>query len=203
MIQVREALTPWDMERVWRLTHDEYVKMGYAAPQPGGILKHFDLDGIPETRVWLAEDEDGLVLGTISITMDGPAGLHVDDDFKDVVDEVREECRREGKRLGAPWRIVTRSGCHDQLIVSMGIIGASTEWGIENHLRVTLYTFNPRHERFYRRVLGLRMIAGPRPSPSVQGAPAILMRGDLETLIPAWTKIKSRRTSARRAAVIA
>ena len=195
-MQIRRARSRFDMERVWRLTHDEYVRMGYAKPTPGGMLKHFDLDEIEETVVWLAEEGDR-ALGTISITRDGPAGMHVDDDFKDVVDEVRRECRSTGKRLAAPWRIVTRSDLHSALTVSMGLINACVDYTMRKHFDVTLYTFNPRHQRFYKRMLSLYAIAGPRPSAAVENAPAVLMRGDLEDVRQAWNKTKARRGSAR------
>ena len=104
---IRRAISREDFEAVWRLTHDMYVAEGYAEPQPDGLLRHYPhLDAIPETVVFLAEDEDGTLLGSNSYTLDGPAGLHVDDDFRDVVDAVRAECRATGKRLGAntsPW----------------------------------------------------------------------------------------------------
>ncbi len=185
------------MERVWRLTHDEYVRMGYARPQPNGLLQHFELDGIDETTVWLAEDKDEKILGTISLTADGPAGLHVDEDFKDVADYVRQECRLAGINLAAAWRIVTRSEYHHQMPLSMGLISAVVDAVRRRPYQVTLYTFNPRHEKFYRKMLGFETIAGPRPSPAVQDAPAILMRGDLEKVDRAWGRVERRRSSAR------
>jgi len=196
-MRIRTARSKFDMERVWRLTHDEYVKMGYASPQPGGLLQHFELDAIEETTVWLAEDDRERILGTISMTADGPAGLHVDEDFKDAADEVREECRRTGRLLAAPWRIVTRSDYHHQMPLSMGLIAAVVEAVRRRPYEVTLYTFNPRHEKFYRRMLGFETIAGPRPSPSVRNAPAILMRGDLDRVNRAWGRVERRRNSAR------
>jgi hypothetical protein len=185
------------MERVWQLTHDEYVRMEYARPRKDRFLRHFALDGIDETTVWIAEDLDERILGTISLTADGPAGLHVDEDFKDVADLVREECRLTGKKLAASWRIVTRHDYHHQMPLSMGLIAAVVDAVRRGSYEVTLYTFNPRHEKFYRRMLGFKTIAGPRPSPTVENAPAILMRGDLPEVNRAWGRVERRRSSAR------
>ncbi len=196
-MRIRKARSRYDMERVWRLTHDEYVRMGYARPRKDGLLRHFALDGIDETTVWIAEDLDGRILGTISLTADGPCGLHVDEDFKDVADYVRGECRLTGKRLAASWRIVTRSNYHHQMPLSMGLIAAVVETVRRVPYEITLYTFNPRHEKFYRRMLGFETIAGPRPSPTVENAPAILMRGDLLKVDRAWSRVERRRSSAR------
>ncbi len=200
---IRKATTPADLQEVWRLTHDQYVRMGYAAPRPDGMLRHYHLDGIPETAVWVAEDDDGSIVGTVSLTEDNPAGLHVDEDFKDVVDEIRRECAAGGLRLSASWRIATRENLRNELGTSMALVAAIVEEVLARPHHVTLYTFNPRHESFYRRMCGLEKIAGPRPSRSVKGAPGILMRGDIEKVAAVWPRTKARRISARLASVAA
>ena len=200
-MRVRTARSREDLEAVWRLTHDVYVAEGYAAPQADGMLRHYALDGLPETTVWLAEDDAGQLVGTLSLTLDNPVGLHVDEDFKDVVDGVRGECRREGKVLGAFWRIVSDPSFRGRLEVSLGLVNAGVEAAASLPVDVSLYTFNPKHESFYRRVLDLEPIAGPRPSHSVQGAPGILMRGERKKMVARWAGITRRRTSARLAPV--
>jgi hypothetical protein len=196
-MRIRRATTLKDLEAVWRLTHDMYVAEGYAEPQPDGLLRHYPhLDAVPETTVLMAEEEDGTLLGSNSYTLDGPAGLHVDDDFKDVADAIREECRRSGERLGASWRIVTRPGCREHLAVVMQLITATVEHSLGCADRV-LFTFNPKHEGFYRRMLGLETVAGPRDGHSVQSAPAILMHSRMDSLAAHWERVKARRSSAR------
>ncbi len=201
-MRIRKATSLRDMEAVWRLTHDVYVAEGYARACADGMLRHYaHLDHAPETTVFLAEDEFGVLLGSNSYTVDGPAGLHADDDFKDVIDGVRSECRRKGLRLGASWRIVTQPENRAGLAAIMQLISATLESG--RHMAdVVLYTFNPKHERFYRRVLGLKAIAGPRQGRSVEGAPAILMRGEMPEMIARWKRTVARRQSARLPAAV-
>jgi hypothetical protein len=196
-MQIRRATTLKDLEAVWRLTHDMYVAEGYAEAQLDGMLRHYPhLDAIPETTVFMAEDEDGTLLGSNSYTVDGPAGLHVDDDFQDVADAVREECRRSGKRLGSSWRIATRPGCREHLYVIMQLISATLDAG-RGVADTVLFTFNPKHESFYGRMLGLRTISEPRAGHSVQSAPAILMRGEMTDILARWERVMARRSSAR------
>ena len=194
---IRKATTLKDLEAVWRLTHDVYVAEGYAAPSPDGMLRHYaHLDGLPETVVLMAEDEDGRLLGSNSYTVDGPAGLHADDDFKDVIDDLRVDCRAASLRLGCSWRIVTQPGCRESLAVVMQLVSATLDAG--RHVAdVVLYTFNPKHEGFYGRMLGLKTIAGPREGHSVKGAPAILMRGEMSEMLARWERVVARRSSAR------
>ena len=182
-MRIRKATTLQDLEAVWRLTHDMYVAEGYAEPRSDGQLRHYPhLDAVPETTILMAEDEDGTLVGSNSYTIDGPAGLHADDDFRDVIDSVRAECRAAGTRLGASWRIATRPGCREHLFVVMQLISATLEGGREL-ADVVLFTFNPKHESFYGRMLGLRTIAEPREGSSVQSAPAILMRGEMAAML--------------------
>jgi hypothetical protein len=200
-MQIRRATTLKDLEAVWRLTHDMYVAEGYAEPQPDGLLRHYPhLDAIPETTVFMAEDEDGTLLGSNSYTVDGPAGLHVDDDFLDVADAVRAECRAAGKRLGSSWRIATRPGCREHLHVIMQLISATLDAG-RGVADTVLFTFNPKHESFYGRMLGLQTVCEPRAGQAVKSAPAILMRGEMTEMLARWERVMARRSSARLPAV--
>jgi hypothetical protein len=67
---------------------------------------------------------------------------------------------------------------------------------------VVLYVFNPKHESFYRRMLGLRTVAGPRVGHSVNGAPAVLMRGEMKEMAAKWAAVSVRRQSARSAPLV-
>lgn len=78
----------------------------------------------------------------------------------------------------------------------MQLVSATLEGG-RDHVDVALYTFNPKRESFYRRMLGLQKIAGPREGHSVKGAPAILMRGEMSDMLARWERVMVRRSSAR------
>ncbi len=186
---IRKAVTREDFEAVWRLTHDAYVAQGYCAPQPEGMLKHYPhLDTIQETSVLMAFDENDRLVGTNSLTIDNPAGLHVDDDFKDMADQVRVECLRARKKMGASWRIVTDETVRDQISVMLDLVSETIDQGIRQCLDVLLFTFNPKHVRFYEQMLGLKVIAEPRFGRAVKGAPAILMRGGPTEMLKAWER---------------
>jgi len=198
-IYIRKALSLQDLEAAWRLTHDLFVAEGYADPRPDGMLRHYPhLDFAPETTVLVAEDLYGRIVGTCSLTVDGPAGLNMDDDFKDIVDGIRMECRREGKKLGAGWRLATAADAHNSLDVALKLISAMIEELAAQELGVILFVFNPRHERFYQKTIGLRTISAQvRGARSVKGAPAVLMRGDRDEILARWEQVKARRVSAR------
>jgi hypothetical protein len=177
-VDVRPVTTPSDLDEVYRITHDSYVDEGYIAPQPDGMFRHFrEVDAACETTVFAAW-VDGVIAGTVSWTVDGPAGLHCDEDFGDVVDRVRSE----GRPLGASWRIAVRREYRGQAAIAMALIGRIVTELFTQGVLTMLATFNPRHERFYRRVLNFRTVARKDAQHGLSSAPVVLMRFDLERI---------------------
>jgi hypothetical protein len=181
-----------DLEAVWRLTYERYINEGYCEPQADGMLRHYrSIDLIPETVVLGAFDGNELV-GTNSLTCDGPAGLHVDIAFPAEVKAIRDECLLTGILLGASWRIVTKKESAGQGDLVRGLINMSVDIG-STIADVTMYSFNPKHENCYRKMLGLETIARRDNDPSVNGAEAILMRGDMDVMLRTWNRFYRKR----------
>ncbi|MBI3831317.1 MAG: hypothetical protein HY291_17495 [Planctomycetes bacterium] len=179
---VRPVRNAEEMDEVYRLTHDAYVGRGYNPPQPDGRLVHYPhLDAIPETTVLIAV-ENGRILGTNSITLDGPLGLSVDGDFKPECDAIRKERRP----LATSWRIATREDLRSETRVVMGLIQETVRCGISAGVLTCMFTFNPRHERIYKKLLNLETVAQCAETKGLKNAPAILMRLDLENCPQRW-----------------
>jgi len=188
-MKIRVARSQQDWQDVWRLTCSVYRQQCYVqSPPEDGCLRHYPhLDQITETTAIMAE-EGGELVGTISVTEDGPYGLHVDETFPAKVEQVRCACDRSGKRLGASWRIVTRPESRMGFRVFRKLVTAAIGDMVRRGLDVTLYSFNPRHERAYQRLLGLETIARTEHDWSVCGAPAVLMLGRVEALRKRWRR---------------
>lgn len=168
---IRPALSDDDLDQVYRLTHDAYVSLGYIDPQPDGRLRHYpDIDSAPENVVLVAE-EDGMIVGTVSVTLDGPAGLHVDHDFRAACDTVRAE----GQPVAAVWRIMTAPDRRSTSALVLALIRAATDVLSGFGLDTTLMSFAPHHERAYRRLLDMRTIARTEGTADLRTA-AVLMR---------------------------
>lgn len=165
--------------KVWKLTHDVYVSKGYAQPQPDGILRHYpELDEIPETVVFGVEYQDRL-LGTISGTIDGPKGLNVDYDFKDIMD--RE--RRIVKKALAMWRFVSVPEFRNAADIAFGLIHRAIHYAVENDVDYSYMVINPKHKKFYQKRLAFEAISEVRKEHSVNESPGILMKTKIEDLI--------------------
>jgi hypothetical protein len=176
-----EAMVP-----VWELTYQRYLDSGYCQPNPTGMLRHYPhLDLIPETCVLGAYDEEVLV-GTNSLTLDSVRGLHVEATFPEEVRQIRNECFATGAVLGASWRIVTAT---PSMELVKGLVGKSVEIGSQI-ADITLYSFHPDHVRIYQKMLGLELIAGSKADGTVNGNPAVLMRGNMDKMLKTWAKRK-------------
>ena len=173
---IRQIQTTDELHGVWKLTHDVYVRNGYCKPRATGWLIHYPrLDSIIETTVFIAI-EGGKIVGTNSITLDGPCGLHVDNDFPKEVNKIRQERRK----LCASWRIVT--DCKGIMTV-VRLIKKTISYALnELQVETALFTFNPDHESFYKRYLNMTTIARCDCIGKLKNAPAVLMRADKETI---------------------
>lgn len=193
-LEVRPARNLAELDTVYRLTHDSYVERDYIQPQPDGRLIHYPhLDGIPETTVLVAL-RGGQVIGTNSLTLDGPRGLHVDSDFGDECDRIRAE----GRSLAASWRIATVRECRHQTRIVMELIRATTHCVIRAGIQTCVFTFNPRHERIYKRLLNMRTVARTETSRGLSNAPAVFMRLNMEECPARWLPADSEVTASSR-----
>ena len=186
-MQITIATTHEEMLPVWKLTHDAYVNEGYADPTPEGVLHHYPhLDGIPQTTVFTALENEQL-LGTVTLTEDGPAGLSVDSEFKDLVDPFRKlPCK-----IASVWRLVTQPTIRRSLVV-MSLIGKVIETCTEQNIYLVFLVINPKHEKFYNRMLCFQTISETREELAVKANPGLLLMTDLDKLQPCWTEWKKR-----------
>ena len=103
-LQIRPIRDDCELDEIRRLVHDAYLDAGLIRSQPGGRLIYCPhLDGIPETTVLVAE-LNGVMVGTSTLTCDGPKGLHLDEEYPAELHRVRGEHRR----LASSWRLAVR-----------------------------------------------------------------------------------------------
>ena len=180
--EIRRVANVAEMEEVYRLTHDSYVSKAYTEIQDNGLLLHYpEFDVIPETKV-LAALQDGKMIGTISLTIDGPFGFTLDRDFRDDIAKLRDE----GRRVAVIWRLVVREDCRSSRTVLLGLISAVTRLAISHGVNTYLFEVNPKHERVYMRLLNMSVVARNEGAQGLQHAPAVLLRGDDENLPEEW-----------------
>lgn len=124
----------------------------------------------PDSIVFTASNGDDTI-GTLTLTVDSPAGLAVDKTFRDEVDRFRSA---PGARLCELTRFAfdTSSPARPRLAALFHIIFIYGSM----HYDCTdlLIEVNPRHRRFYEAMLGFHPVGEPRTNDGV-GAPSQLM----------------------------
>lgn len=129
-------------------------------------------------RFTLAAMEGESSIGTITVSFDGPQKLACDDAFGAEVDALRKQGRRlcEFTKLAVDPTTATKRVLaalfHVAYIVAHRIRGHDT----------LLIEVNPRHVRYYERMLGCQVIGPERLNRSVR-APAVLLSVDFSYIL--------------------
>ncbi|WP_374435304.1 long-chain N-acyl amino acid synthase [Inhella sp.] len=136
-------------------------------------------DGLASLRV----REGDQVVGTLTVRMDGPAGLAADAVFPEELRGLREQ-----QRLCEFTRLAVDGGTESKPVLARLFHMAYLYAHRIEKAELIVFEVHPRHSPFYRRMLGSRLLAGERLDPAVN-APAVLMckpldemRRDIETM---------------------
>ena len=164
LITLRAADAGGDRSSANVLVHKMYATRGYkssaAAPQ--------NSDGVT-----LIASDHGETVGTISVGFDSVNGLLADDLFRDELSQLRLQGRRvcEFTKLAMDHVVKSKR-------VLASLFHAAYIWA---HLRLGFHDVvievNPRHVRYYQRMLGFTVLGPERLNRRVD-APAVLMRLD-------------------------
>ncbi|WP_429201288.1 GNAT family N-acetyltransferase [Massilia sp. UYP11] len=131
--------------------------------------------GSDPNRITLTATDKGDVVGTLSIGIDSEVGLMADEIFRDELDAHR----RRGARLCEFTKFAfdpsVRSKTALANVFHLAVIYARDMHGCTD----IVIEVNPRHRRFYERMLGFRKEGELKTNPRVD-APAYLLRVNLQ-----------------------
>ncbi|WGG53001.1 N-acyl amino acid synthase FeeM domain-containing protein [Rugamonas sp. DEMB1] len=129
----------------------------------------------PLNKITLFAETGGTTVGTMSLCLDNAeVGLPADENFRDKLDELREQRRR----LCEPSRLAIDKGVSKRVFAALIHISYIYAHNIHRYTDYIIEV-NPRHVMFYKRMLGFRDFGGERPCTRV-GAPAVLLRLELD-----------------------
>lgn len=172
---LRVAACEKDRLKCWHLVYKEYLALGYTDRKE--LEYRYSLhDALPDMGTFLVESQ-GQAVGTVSVFPDSPLGLPADDHYKTEVDKLRWQGRRpvEVGRL-----TIDREHMNERsVLTSMFDILSLYARRIRKATDLVI-TVNPSHAKFYERVLLFERIGQEKRLDGVGGAPAVLLRLDLE-----------------------
>ena len=126
-------------------------------------------------RVTIVASDSDMTIGTISINFDSELGLLVDQLYQDVIDPLREQ----GLRLCEFIKLAV-----DSEVKSKKVLAALFHIAVIYAREVFQYSHivievNPRHVKFYQRMLGFHVLGPERMNPRVN-APAVRLSVSLD-----------------------
>ena len=173
------------LDEVYQLTHDSLVDAGDIVPRSDGkLISYPHLDRAGGTTIVCAE-KDGKLVGTVSITIDGPSGLYTDRYFKEETAVIRATATAS-EPICATWRIATAKEFRGNSRLVRDLILESFRIARENSCCLCLFVFNDRHVKVYQRLIKAEVIA--RKIASVDQKielPMVLMQMDM---VHGWEK---------------
>jgi hypothetical protein len=123
------------------------------------------------TRITFTATEHDETIGTITVGFDSANGLHVDELFEVETEQIRAQGRRLCEFTKLAMDSVVKSKRVLASLFHVAYIFAHRIMGIDD----LVIEVNPRHVRYYERMLGFEAIGEPRHNGRVN-APAVLMR---------------------------
>lgn len=179
---IRPVSSSRDLFDVYRITHDAYVLKGYCLPKPHGMLNPFpEFDHLAETTILVAVIGEEIV-GSVSITLDGPRGFPTDKEFHSESQLIRQE----GRHLAAVWRLVIKESCpfrHQILTALLAEIGRRF---IKDEVHTCFFSVHPSFVKPCKHIMNMKTVAGSKTTIGLNNVPAVLMRCDVESLPGRW-----------------
>jgi hypothetical protein len=126
-------------------------------------------------KITLVAHQEDKVAGTVTLGLDGPRGLVVDELYKAEVDKLRVK----GRKIAELTRLAV-----DESTASKSVLAALFHIAFIYAFHIHKYSdfvieVNPRHVLFYKRMLGFNLIGEEKMCPRV-GAPAVLLHLELD-----------------------
>jgi hypothetical protein len=134
-------------------------------------------------KITLYAETGGVVVGTMSLCLDGQMTLPADENFGAEL----EGLRRQGRRLCEPSRLAIDKGVTKRVFASLIHISYIYAHNIHGYTDYVIEV-NPRHVMFYKRMLGFSEFGDERQCTRV-GAPAVLLRlplSEMGAMIRKW-----------------
>jgi hypothetical protein len=150
------------------LVYRMYSARGYSVAEPGSQPRPARRQARRESVI--IGRIGGRVVGTVTVGIDSPNGLLVDEGNAETVDRLR----LQGMRLGEVVRLAVDEEMDSRRVLAALFNGAH---GVmhANRLDHVFIEVNPRHVAFYRRALCFEVEGEERVCPRV-GAPSLLLR---------------------------
>lgn len=165
---IRVAQSSADLEAAHGLIYRKYLDAGYVdAGAEQTVMRPGH--GNASTDVLVAS-QDGAIVCTLTIFADGLP----------LSDEYANEVRQLSKDDQALTELGCFAGTSRSVVLINRLFNLATQRSIFRGLNPILAAVHPKHARFYKRMFGFEVVAGPRAYYKANGHPSVLLKCDLE-----------------------
>ncbi len=164
--RIRLANTEERQESASVLVNRMYEWRGYKHLSPSSTTD-------PNRITLITSGNDDEVIGTVSVGLDCPHGLFADQMYHEELEELRSQGRKVCEFTGLAVDPAVKS---KRVLASLFQIAILYPFGVFDHTDGVLEV-NPRHVRFYEKMVGFTRIGPERICPRVN-APSVLMRAE-------------------------
>lgn len=174
-------------EQAFRLVHDRYVEAGYMQALPSRHRLSL-FNALPATKVFVTRDASR-VIATLTLIQDSGLGLPMDGIYRDELDALRAR----GRRLAEVSAFAMEPKYRAQGVsIVMRLMRATYAFAASvARLDDLCIAVHPRHADFYRNALNFHAFGQLKPYETVNGAPAVALRLDLD-----WARERMARLGA-------
>ena len=167
-IELTVAKSHREVEEADELVYRQYSARGYSVAEPGSRPHPARAEARRESVI--IARLYGRVVGTMTVGIDSPNGLLVDEVNRAQVDPLRED----GLRLGEVVRFALDKEVDSKRVLA-SLFNAAHGVMEANRLHYVFIEVNPRHVAFYRRAFCFKVAGEEKCCPRV-GAPSVLLR---------------------------
>lgn len=161
-----------------RLAYDEYLKRGYTKPNPAQ-MKLSIYQALPSTTTFIATHRRAGIIGTMSLIVDSPLGLPMDEAYKSELDRLRGE----GSRLAEATMLALNTDLFGggvftmfhakKLLLTLRLFKVMFDYlRACTDVQELVACFNPKHQILYD-FLQLKPLGGLKSYTSANGNPAV------------------------------
>lgn len=183
----RIARSRKELEGAFSLVYKEYLQRGYIPKHYKSKLRLSLYNALPSTTTFVAK-QGRRVVATVTLIPDSPIGLPMDKIYKEEVDALRKKGRRvaEVSQLSIDSRLFPQGWFSmfnfSKLIFIFRLFKIVLDYALYiEKLNDICIAINPKHQYLYK-FLGFEKLAGLKYYGSVNRAPAIAKRLNLDTV---------------------
>lgn len=172
-VVARVASTPTQRRAAAALVEQRYAWRGYLTE----VVSRWTGRSRRDEFVLVALADDGRVMGTVTLGLDGPAGLWIDGTYP----AEAARLRARGATLCELTRLAVAPGEDTRIVLAALFDLAYAKGRGERGATDLLVEVNPRHAPLYRRLFGFSVASSVRECGRVK-APAVLLHMDIARL---------------------